>query len=88
MKDMLDERLIEVISRTLGIEKRLVTPETSSESTPRWDSVEHLNLILELEEAFGIHFSSEEIPQLTSAGRLQAALDSRYPEGSQAAWQR
>jgi acyl carrier protein len=74
---MLDQRLIETVSRTLGIEKKLVMPETNSESTPAWDSVGHLNLILEVEETFGVHFSSEEIPLLTSVGRLQEALNAR-----------
>lgn len=74
---MLDQRLVETVSRTLGIEKKAVVPEASSENTPGWDSVGHLNLILEVEETFGVHFSSDEIPLLTSVGRLQEALNAR-----------
>lgn len=61
----------------MGIEKKSVVAETSSENTAAWDSVGHLNLILDVEETFGVHFSSEEIPLLTSVGRLQEALSAR-----------
>jgi acyl carrier protein len=74
---MLDQRLIETVSRTFEVDKTRVNWETNSENTPGWDSVGHLNLILEVEEAFGVHFSSEEIPILTSVGRLQEALNAR-----------
>ncbi len=77
MNEMLNERLVDTVSRTLGVEKRRVIAEMSSENTAAWDSVAHLNLILEIEEIFDVHFSSEEIPTLTSVGRLQEALAAR-----------
>ena len=43
-------------------------------SNPDWDSVVHLNLILALEAEFGIRFSTAEIPQLNSVGKLRARL--------------
>ena len=74
---MLDQRLVETVSRTFGIERNKVILETSSDNTAAWDSVGHLNLILEVEETFGVHFSSEEIPTLTSVERLQEVLKAR-----------
>jgi acyl carrier protein len=40
-----------------------------------WDSVAHINLILELEDVFGIRFPTEVIPKLDSAARLQEEID-------------
>lgn len=71
---MLDKRLIEAMSRALKLAPDSITPETAHENTEAWDSLAHLNLILEVEETFGVRFSSEEIPLLTSAARLQEAL--------------
>ncbi len=71
---MLDSRLVQTVSRTFRLDPGKVTPETNPENTPSWDSVAHLTLILEVESAFGVRFSSEEIPALTSVGRLQEAL--------------
>ena len=71
---MVDERLAEALSRVLRIDRARVTPETSSQTTPSWDSVAHLSLILELEDVFDVRFPSEEIPLLNSAARLQEAI--------------
>jgi acyl carrier protein len=63
------------MSRVLKLNPGSITPETSQENTEAWDSLAHLNLILEIEAAFGVRFSSEEIPLLTSVARLQEALE-------------
>jgi len=74
---MLDKRLVDAMSRILGRTTEGITPATSQENTGEWDSLGHLRLILEIEAVFGIRFSTAEIPELTSATCLQAALKSR-----------
>jgi acyl carrier protein len=71
---MLDQRLVDTIGRTFNLDPSRVTVDTSYENTPGWDSVGHLNLILELEDVFGIRFSSDEIPTLNSTARLQESI--------------
>ena len=71
---MLDPRLVEAISRVLRLDPSRVTPETSAQTTPSWDSVAHLSLILELEDVFDVRFPTDEIPSLNSALRLQEAI--------------
>lgn len=73
--DMLDKRLIDTLSRVFNVDPSTITPETSPATLPSWDSVGHINLVLELEEVFGVRFSSETIPTLDSARTLQAAID-------------
>jgi acyl carrier protein len=72
---MLDVQLVEVISRVLDIPEQQVTPDLSFDTIAAWDSVNHLRLILGLEEAFRLRFTAEEIPNLMSAGRIQEALN-------------
>ncbi len=43
-----------------------IRPETSPDTIEAWDSLQHLNLVLALEQEFGIQFSPEEIEQLLS----------------------
>jgi acyl carrier protein len=74
---IIDQRLIETVSRTFDLDPSRVSAETSPGNTPAWDSVGHLNLILELEEVFQIRFSSEEIPEVNSVERLQQAITRR-----------
>jgi acyl carrier protein len=72
---MLDPRLVETFSRVLDVDPSAVNGDTSPASLPKWDSVAHINLIFELEDAFEIRFASDEIPSLNTVARLQAAID-------------
>ena len=72
---MLDARLVEVISRVFDIPEQQVTPDLSFDTIAAWDSVNHLKIILGLEEAFRLRFTTAEIPNLMSAGRIQEALN-------------
>jgi acyl carrier protein len=72
---MLDKRLVETLSRVFHVDPSTITPETSPTTLASWDSVGHINLVLELEEVFDVRFSSETIPTLNSARRLQEAID-------------
>jgi len=72
---MLDPRLVETLSRTLNVGASSVSPATSPSTVSSWDSVAHINLILELEDVFGVRFPTETIPKLDSAARLQEAID-------------
>lgn len=73
----LDPRLVDTVSRVLSVDPSSVSADTSPRNTAAWDSVAHINLVLELEDVFGIRLPSEEIPMLDSVGKLQAAIERR-----------
>lgn len=41
-----------------------VTPESSPDSIEQWDSLQHLNLVLALEQCFALTFAPEEMEQM------------------------
>ena len=43
-----------------------VTSESSPETIGNWDSLQHLNVVLALEQSFGLEFAPEEIEQMLS----------------------
>ena len=43
-----------------------IKPESSPDTIEAWDSLQHLNLVLALEQEFGVQFTPEEIEQLLS----------------------
>jgi acyl carrier protein len=71
---VLDKRLVESLSRAFDVDPSVITPETTQANTPSWDSLGHLKLVFEIEDAFGIRLSSEEITTVTSVARLQDVL--------------
>jgi acyl carrier protein len=67
------EDLKEVLENVLDVDS---ISETDSTQTVRtWDSVRHLNLILAIEERFGISFDADEIPELISVRAISRAIE-------------
>ena len=73
----LDPRLVDTLMRVFDLDPASITSDMSPRTIPAWDSVGHINLVLELEEVFGVRFSSDEIPELNTVGRLQEAVARR-----------
>jgi acyl carrier protein len=72
-----NDKLRKVISEVLAVAEDRIDGSTSPESEPNWDSLRHMNLIFAIEDAFGVRFSDEEIPQLTSVAAIEKALADR-----------
>lgn len=55
------EKLISILSLILEIDEVDINDDTSPENTPSWDSFNALVIVTELEDAFKVSFSIEEI---------------------------
>jgi acyl carrier protein len=71
------ERVRNIAADVLNTPPQQITSQSSPETIAEWDSVQHLNLILALEEEFGIQFEPEEIEQMGSIEGILAVLDGR-----------
>jgi acyl carrier protein len=60
-----------------------VTPELSAKDVDGWDSLTHIRLILTIEKAFKIKFSTSEIGKLENVGDLAALIQARVQSGLQ-----
>lgn len=67
-------RVQQVVSDVLQIPLAEVTPQTSPDTVETWDSIQHLNLVLALEQEFGVEFSPEEIEELLSVELIVALV--------------
>ena len=50
------------------------TAQLSQQAMPQWDSFAMLQLIMELQAAFSIQFTLDEVDQLTDYAQIRAAL--------------
>ena len=64
----------QTVSEVFFVDAQQVSADSSPESIPAWDSMGHLNLVLAMEQKFGMTFDSEEIPQLTSVQAIAEAV--------------
>lgn len=54
-----------------------VNDETCQINCEKWDSMHHLNLVVELEMEFETSFDPEEIAQMTSIKEIEAVLKNK-----------
>lgn len=54
-----------------------VTPDLSAKDVDGWDSLTHIRLILTIEKAFKIKFSTSEIGKLGNVGDLVAVIKAK-----------
>lgn len=64
------ERTIQVLSDVTETPVENLTEKSSQDTVSNWDSVKHLDLILSLEEEFGIEFPLEEVGKMTSVSYI------------------
>jgi acyl carrier protein len=71
-------RLTEIFEDVFDEEDSItVTPELSAKDVDGWDSLTHIRLILTIEKAFKIKFSTSEIGKLQNVGELVALIKAR-----------
>ncbi len=63
-------RLNEVFCDVFQDEDLVITRETTAHDVVGWDSLMHVTLIVNVERAFGVRFSSAEVAVLKNVGEL------------------
>ena len=54
-----------------------IQPESSPETIEAWDSTQHLNFVLALEEKFDLQLSPEEMEQMRNVGEAAKLVESK-----------
>jgi acyl carrier protein len=73
----LNDRLEKVIRQVFDIEAEIIDENWTSEDIPDWDSVGHLNLIMEVEKEFGIKIEIEEMFEIEKLGDITRILQKK-----------
>lgn len=72
---MLDqEKLKNVIATVLNVDVSRIDANASSDTLESWDSLRHMNLVLALEDEFGVSLPDEEAANATSYPLLVLVL--------------
>lgn len=64
MNQKIFEQVQGIISNIMQVPLEDIKPSSSPSTIRSWDSLQHLNLVLSLEEVFSLQFSAEETTQL------------------------
>lgn len=70
-----DEAKLTEIFRTLFNNPSLVLrDELTAPDVPGWDSFNHINLVMQIEEDFSLRFTTDEIVSLKNVGEFKALI--------------
>jgi acyl carrier protein len=70
-------RLSEIFEDVFDEESIVLTPELSAKDVDGWDSLTHIRLMLTVEKAFKIKFSTSEVGKLENVGDLVRLIEAR-----------
>jgi acyl carrier protein len=73
----LNERVFKILSQVMNIPVEGVNEHSSPENIEQWDSLQHMNLILALEEDLKIKFTDEELAEMVNLQLILKALRSK-----------
>ena len=67
-KEKIYEGLNEVFQEVFDDETIVVKPETTADDIEDWDSLEHINLVVAIENYFNIKFNMNEVTTMKNVG--------------------
>lgn len=72
---MIDEAMLkQVMANVLEVPVETIGPDASTDTIPTWDSLKHMNLVLALEQSFGVEIPDEDAAEITSYALIKVVL--------------
>lgn len=70
-----DARLTTIFRTILRQPSLVLSDELTARDVAGWDSLNHINLIIQIEQEFRIRFSNSEVTSLKNVGDLKRLID-------------
>lgn len=71
------ERLTEVFRRVFDDRTLEISEKTVAQDIPDWDSLNHINLIIEIEDEFSMRLTVDDIADLANVGDMIVLIESK-----------
>jgi len=74
MDNAIADKVKKTMAAVLEVSAAEITDESSPDTIANWDSVRHMNLVLTLEEEFGIRFDDTAIGEMQNTRLIEIAV--------------
>ena len=74
------EKLANSFCRVFELDQIVLKDEMTAKDVPGWDSLSHINLIMDIEEEFGLRFTVDDIADLKDVGEMIQMLDRKIAQ--------
>lgn len=79
--DDAEREIRQIMADLFAVDASTLDADASPDSIEAWDSLQHVNLVLDLESRFGIQLSEEDVEAMTSLGAVVAIVDRARAHG-------
>jgi acyl carrier protein len=74
---ILSQRIQSLLAEAIQVPEEMVTPDLSFGDLPQWDSLGHMEVMLRLEDEFGVAIDADTIAQLISIPEICSFLEDK-----------
>lgn len=69
-----EQKLKKVLSRIFNVSPDMITDDASPDNIENWDSLRHMNLVLALEEEFGVELTDDQVFEILGYKLIKIVL--------------
>jgi len=73
----MENRIKKVMSAVFEVPVEKINDKSSPDTIESWDSLKHMNLVVALEEEFGVHFNDENIVEIMNYSLIRLILSKK-----------
>lgn len=70
----MDQKFLNIVAKTLNIDVEDLKEDSTSETIPQWDSLNHWTVIGTLEDEYGVEFTMDESTEFKNLGHIYEIL--------------
>lgn len=74
--------VVGIMTQLFGLPAGSINAQSSMETVEQWDSLQHINVIVDIEQQFSITLSPEEVMQLHSVRAIVDMVESKLAGGA------
>jgi acyl carrier protein len=74
MSEQIEQRVKTLLAKVMRVDVATVTADASTDSMVAWDSLNHIKLVLALEEEFDLAFDENQIEKMTSVAKVVSVI--------------
>jgi acyl carrier protein len=82
MTDAVLERVRLIAAQTFGLTLDRITPASTPDTVEKWDSLQHVNLVVALEQGFELQFTPEELERILSIKQIAGLVEEKLARTS------
>jgi acyl carrier protein len=75
--NLLNVKIQELLAEAFQVSPEILTPDLEFGDIPEWDSLGHMELMMQLEDEFGIEISADTIAELISIPRITEYIENQ-----------